>query len=143
MVNDLDAKGPHVHLDEHNPEQDNPDTQAAPQPGNDPSGIAARLFRLAQQLEDQHAPQHMTILMREASNRLSNHRTETLEYLAQVGQLSDELERLRAALHWVSLQHYTDQRTVTPEIAHQAYRPLIAHVNAICDKARAALEERT
>lgn len=93
----LDVKGPHVHSDEHNPERDIPGTQTAPQPDNDPSGIAARLFRLAQQLEDQHAPQHMTILMREASNRLSNHRTETLEYLGQVGQLSDELKQVRDA----------------------------------------------
>lgn len=100
MTSDLDAKGPHVHSDEQitrNPERDIPGTQAAPQFGNDPSGIAAQLLRLAQQLEDQHAPQHMTILMREASNRLSNHRTETLEYLGQVGQLSDELERVRDA----------------------------------------------
>lgn len=97
MTSDLDAKGPAVHSSEHNPERDNPGPQAAPQFGNDPSGIAARLLRLAQQLEDQHAPQHMTILMREASNRLSNHRTETLNYLGQVGQLSDELKQVRDA----------------------------------------------
>lgn len=30
----------------------------------------ARLVRLAQQLEDQHAPQHMTILMREAAKEM-------------------------------------------------------------------------
>ena len=62
------------------------------------SDIHDRLLRLAQQLEDQHAPQHMTILMREAANRLSNHRKETLDYLGQVGQLSEEITRLRAAL---------------------------------------------
>jgi hypothetical protein len=82
MTSDLDAKGPHVQSDEH----------------NDPSGIAARLIRLAQQFEDQHAPMTVTLLLREAANRLSNHRTETLEYLGQVGQLSDELDRVRAAL---------------------------------------------
>ena len=97
MTSDLDAKGPHVHLDAHNPERDNPGTHAASQPGNDPNGIAARLLRLAQQFEDQHAPMTMTLLLREAANRLSNHRTETLEYLGQVGQLSDELERVRDA----------------------------------------------
>jgi hypothetical protein len=65
---------------------------------NDTADTAARLLRLAQQFEDQHAPMTMTLLLREAANRLSNHRTETLEYLGQVGQLSEELERLRAAL---------------------------------------------
>lgn len=97
MTSELVVKGPHVHLDEHNPERDIPVTHTAPQPGNDPNGTAARLFRLAQQFEDQHAPQDMTLLLREAANRLSNHRTETLEYLGQVGQLSDELERVRDA----------------------------------------------
>ena len=82
MTSDLVAKGPAVHSDGH----------------NDPSGIAARLIRLAQQFEDQHAPMTVTLLLREAANRLSNHRTETLEYLGHVGQLSEELERLRAAL---------------------------------------------
>ena len=48
MTSDLDAKGPHVHSDEHNPERDNPGTHAASQPGTDPNGIAARLHRLAQ-----------------------------------------------------------------------------------------------
>ncbi len=62
---------------------------------------------------------------------------------AMCDEAADRIEQLEAALREVSLQHYTDQRTVTPEIAHQAYRPLIAHVNAICDKARAALEDRT
>ena len=74
-------------------------------------------------------------------------RMDTEVVYVRVGLLmeaADRIERLESALRWVSLQHYTDQRTVTPEIAHQAYRPLIAHVNAICDKARAALgEERT
>ena len=42
MTNDLDAKEPAVHLSEHNPERDITGTHTAPQPGNDPSGIAAR-----------------------------------------------------------------------------------------------------
>jgi hypothetical protein len=67
MTSDLDAKGPRVRSDEHNPERDIPSPQAAPQPGNDPSGIAARLLRLAQQFEDQHAPMTMTLLLREAA----------------------------------------------------------------------------
>lgn len=97
MTSDLDAKEPAVHLNEHNPERDIPGTHIALHPSNDPSGTAGRLIRLAQQLEDQHAPMHMTILMREAATRLINHRTATLEYLGQVGQLSDELERVRDA----------------------------------------------
>ena len=94
----------------------------------------------------------MTVsLMRRKSGLTMIQTAELIEQLRQ-GSLSNDdyrweaaarIEKLEAALHWVSLQHYTDQRTVTPEIAHQAYRPLIAHVNAICDKARAALEERT
>ena len=40
MTSDLDAKGPHVHSDEHDPERDTPGTQAAQQPDNDPSGAA-------------------------------------------------------------------------------------------------------
>jgi hypothetical protein len=64
---------------------------------NDTADTAARLLRLAQQFEDQHAPMTMTLLLREAANRLSNHRTETLEYLGQIGQLSEELARLRDA----------------------------------------------
>ena len=98
MTSDLDVKGPAVHLNEHNPERDIPGTLTAPQPDNDPSGIAARLLRLAQQLEDQHAPQHMTILMREAASRISAHRIDTIEYLQRAGQLSDQLERLRTTL---------------------------------------------
>ena len=81
------------------PDQDILGARAAPHPGDDPSGLAERLLRLSQQFEDQHAPMHMTMLLREAANRLSNHRTETLDYLGQVGQLSEELERLRAALN--------------------------------------------
>ena len=42
MTSDLDAKGPRVHSGDHNPERDIPSPQAAPQPGDDPSGIAAR-----------------------------------------------------------------------------------------------------
>jgi hypothetical protein len=67
MTSELDVKGPHVQSDEHNPERDNPGTHTAPQPENAPSGIAARLIRLAQQFEDQHAPMTVTMLLREAA----------------------------------------------------------------------------
>ena len=49
----LDAKGPAVHLNEHNPEREIPGTQTSPHPDNDPSGIAeverlrAALFEIA------------------------------------------------------------------------------------------------
>ena len=42
---------------------------------DDPSGIAARLIRLAQQFEDQHAPQDMTLLLREAAAEIELGRT--------------------------------------------------------------------
>jgi hypothetical protein len=81
MTSELDAKGPHVHSDEHNPERDIPFAHTAPQPGNEPSGITAWLIRQAQQFEDQHAPQHLTIGLREAAG---------------------EIKRLRAALQHIS-----------------------------------------
>lgn len=34
---------------------------------DEPNDTAARLIRLAQQFEDQHAPMHMTLLLREAA----------------------------------------------------------------------------
>ena len=49
----------------------------------------------AQQLEDQHAPQNLTIGMRQAADQLDASRETTLQLLGQVGQLSDELERLK------------------------------------------------
>lgn len=69
-----------MHSSEHNPERDIPFAHTALQPGNEPSGITAWLIRQAQQFEDQHAPQHLTIGLREAA---------------------DEIERLRAALDTV------------------------------------------
>ena len=75
MTSDLDVKGPAVQSSKHNTERDIPRAHAAPQPGNDPSGLVERLLRLSQQFEDQHAPQNITMTLREAANRLSNHRT--------------------------------------------------------------------
>lgn len=49
----------------------------------------------AQQFEDQHAPQNLTIGMRQAADQLDASRETTLQLLGQVGQLSDELERLK------------------------------------------------
>ena len=114
MTSELYAKELAVHLNVHNPERDIPSTHIALHPSNDPSGTAGRLIRLAQQLEDQHAPMHMTILMREAATRLINHRTETLELLGQIGQLSDELERLRAALFEIAGMHELSVHDYSP-----------------------------
>ena len=52
----------------------------------------------ARQLEDQHAPSNLSIGMREAANQMDQQRETTLQLLGQVGQLSDEIEKLRAAL---------------------------------------------
>lgn len=92
-----------------NPERDNARADTASPLGNDPSGIAARLLRLAQQLEDQHAPDHMTILLREASSRLFDHLTETLEMLGHIGQLSDEIERLRKSVNQIDVDKTATQ----------------------------------
>lgn len=62
----------------------------------------SELLRLyTRQLEDQHAPQNLTIGMREAADQMDQQRETTLQLLGQVGQLSDEIERLRAALRSV------------------------------------------
>ena len=114
MTSDLDAKGPAVHSSEHNTERDITSTQAAPQPGNVPSGIAARLIRLAQQFEDQHAPENVTLLLRSAALRMIDHQNAVLEYLGQVGQLSDELERLRAALFEIAGMHELSVHDYSP-----------------------------
>lgn len=57
-------------------------------------------------------------------------KTRTLDYLGQVGQLSEELERVRAALREIE---YMDR----PQVRGQPQRV------SIQEKARAALEERT
>ena len=51
-------------------ERDIPRAHTAPQLRNEPSGIAAWLIRQAQQFEDQHAPQHLTIGLREAAGEI-------------------------------------------------------------------------
>jgi hypothetical protein len=53
-----------------NPEREGYSDKTAPQLGNEPSGIAAWLIRQAQQFEDQHAPQHLTIGLREAAGEI-------------------------------------------------------------------------
>lgn len=53
-----------------NPEREDHCDKTGPQLGNEPSGIAAWLIRQAQQFEDQHAPQHLTIGLREAAGEI-------------------------------------------------------------------------
>jgi hypothetical protein len=120
MTSELDAKGPHVHSDEHNPERDIPRAHTAPQLGNEPSGIAAWLIRQAQQFEDQHAPQHLTIGLREAAG---------------------EIKRLRAALEWINQQRYTGRNTINPDNAFEHAILLNEKLIAVMDIARAALAE--
>lgn len=60
------------------------------------TSLAELLLLYAQQFEDQHAPQNITIAMREAAVEIERQRGTVLELLGQVGQLSDEITRLRA-----------------------------------------------
>ncbi len=93
-----------------NPERDIPRAHTAPQLGNEPSGIAAWLIRQAQQFEDQHAPQHLTIGLREAAGEIKRLRAKLREYLGaddhlakvmpqRVGEgvIAAAIERVRAA----------------------------------------------
>jgi hypothetical protein len=54
------------------PEREDHCDKTGPQLGNKPSGIAAWLIRQAQQFEDQHAPQHLTIGLREAAGEIKH-----------------------------------------------------------------------
>jgi hypothetical protein len=64
------------------------------------------LLRYAQQFEDQHAPQNMTIALREAAKELDRLQAggcardqSTTQYCAEAARLAVENERLRAALN--------------------------------------------
>jgi hypothetical protein len=63
------------------------------------------LLLYAQQFEDQHAPQNMTIALREAAKELDRlyaggcaRDQSTTQYCAEAARLAEENERLRAAL---------------------------------------------
>lgn len=73
------------------------------------TGIADRLILYAQQFEDQHAPQTMTILLREAANEIERLRAEVETWVGKTKTavwadskecrlLTADNERLRAAL---------------------------------------------
>lgn len=58
-------------------------------------GSADWLRMYAQRLEDEHAPHNLSIGMREAANQMDQQRETVLQLLGQVGQLSEEIERLK------------------------------------------------
>lgn len=63
------------------------------------SSIADLLRLYAQQFEDQHAPQNMTIALREASSLLE-------KQFDAIKTSSEEIERLRAALEQIAANTY-------------------------------------
>lgn len=88
----------------------------------------------AQQLEDQHAPQNLTIGMRQAADQLDASRETTLQLLGQIGQLSEELEREKREAeraqdaHGVRFLNYleetarlTDRIEVKPRIKREVW----------------------
>ena len=67
--------------------------------------LSQLLLLYAQQMEDQHAPQNMTIALREAAKELDRlyaggcaRDQGTTQYCAEAAALAEENERLRAAL---------------------------------------------
>ena len=67
------------------------------------------LLRYAQQFEDQHAPQNMTIALREAAKEIERLRAggcardqSTTQYCAEAARLAQANERLRAALEKIA-----------------------------------------
>ena len=69
-------------------------------------------------------------------------KTRTLDYLGQVGQLSEELERLRAALREIDQQRYTDRCTISTTNAYEVAIALNDTLLAVMNIARAALGEK-
>jgi hypothetical protein len=104
------------------------------------------LLLYAQQFEDQHAPQNMTIALREAAKELDRLQAggcardqSTTQYCAEAAMLAVENERLRAALditteglEWCVIRA---EAMPTPDVGAGSFA-------RIClDKARAALKE--
>ena len=58
-------------------------------------GSADWLRMYAQRMEDEHAPSNLSIGMREAADQMDQRRETVLQLLGQVGQLSEEIERLK------------------------------------------------
>jgi hypothetical protein len=97
----------------------------------------------AQQIEDQHGPQHLSVGMREGADEIRRLQKAVQEGVLQnfgdTGQLSDELShlkaenaKLRAAISWI-MPPFVDENTPEEEL-----RQRIAF--AVADVNRAALE---
>jgi hypothetical protein len=110
----------------------------------------SRLILLyAQQFEDQHAPQNMTIALREAAKELDRLQAggcardqSTTQYCAEaaakdaeIARLKEEVERLRAALEWYADAANHKRRSYPDE---DRFYPALIEYDA-GEKARAAL----
>jgi hypothetical protein len=80
------------------------------------------LLRYAQQFEDQHAPQNMTIALREAAKELDRLQAggcardqSTTQYCAEAARLVKENERLRAALEMFACDCAVHERCAEPD----------------------------
>ena len=83
----------------------------------------ARLVRLAQQLEDQHAPQHMTILMRNAAEEIdqlcaNGCVVDKADAWDAIAAKNAEIERLRAALRDLITHTCNCERELTEDLYH-------------------------
>jgi hypothetical protein len=112
-----------------NPEREDHCDKTGPQLGNEPSGIAAWLIRQAQQFEDQHAPQHLTIGLREAAGeieRLNRELDDVWDALAiqrednasfgdAFKRQAAEIKRLRAKLALFACDCAVNERCAVPD----------------------------
>ncbi len=96
------------------------------------SSIADLLRLYAQQFEDQHAPQNMTIALREASSLIE-------KQFDAIKTANEETERLRAALEQIAANTYGyEPNAMSNEEAKVYFANLFF---AAQGKARAALNE--
>ena len=96
------------------------------------SSIADLLRLYAQQFEDQHAPQNMTIALREASSLIE-------KQFDAIKTANEEIERLRAALEQIAANTYGyEPNAMSDEEAKVYFANLFF---AAQGKARAALNE--
>jgi hypothetical protein len=89
------------------------------------------LLLYAQQFEDQHAPQNMTIALREAAKELDRLQAggcardqSTTQYCAEAARLVEEIERLTAALRG-AYEVYAGSDGFIPETAAEGYQQQI------------------
>jgi hypothetical protein len=107
--------------------------------------IANWLRMYAQQFEDQHAPQNMTIALREAAKELDRlyaggcaRDQGTTQYCAEAARLAVENERLRVALRG-AYEVYAGSDGFIPETAAEGYQQQI--IKQMVDCISAALKE--